>query len=258
MFKIFIRKHYSVLLISLSLVSLILVWWFLSLFFRPEFLPSPILVFRDVLAISVSGQFLSHMYYTLLRIICGFALAMLISLVLGIAMGRSKYVEKFFEAEVLVGLTIPALAWSVISIMWFGLKNFAAIFAITVLITPVITLNVVQGMKNLDKSLIEMAKAFESNRGLVIKTIIIPQLLSYLFAATRFGLGLAWKIVVIAEMLGLSNGIGYMIAFWFGMFSMKDVLAWTLSFTLVMLIFEYGLLGRLEKWATRWRPTISF
>jgi NitT/TauT family transport system permease protein len=198
------------------------------------------------------------MYYTLLRIVSGFALAMLISLALGVAMGSSRYVEKFFEAEILVGLTIPALAWAVISIMWFGLKDFAAIFAITVLITPAITLNVVQGMKNLDKSLIEMAKAFEADRTLVIRSIVIPQLLPYLFAATRFGLGLAWKTVVIVEMLGLSNGIGYMIAFWFGMFSMKDILAWTLSFTLVMLAFEYGLLGRLEKWAMRWRPTISF
>ncbi|MEW6609286.1 MAG: ABC transporter permease [bacterium] len=258
MFKIFIGKHYSFLLISLSLIALILFWWVLSLFFRPEFLPSPILVFKGACSIFVSGLFLSHMYYTLLRIVSGFVLSMLISLVLGIAMGRSKYVEKFFEAEILVGLTIPALAWAVISIMWFGLKDFAAIFAITVLITPVITLNVVQGMKNLDKSLIEMAKTFEAKRTLVIRTIIIPQLLPYLFAATRFGLGLAWKTVVIVEMLGLSNGIGYMVAFWFGMFSMKDVLAWTLSFTLVMLVIEYGLLGRLEKWATRWRPVISF
>lgn len=258
MLKIFARKHYSFLLISLSLITLILVWWALSLFFRPEFFPSPIMVFEDAWSIFVCGQFLSHMYYTLIRITAGFLLAMLISLIIGIAMGSSKYVEKFFEAEILVGLTIPALAWAVISIMWFGLKDFAAIFAITVLITPVITLNVVQGMKNLDKSLIDMAKTFEANRTLVIRSVIIPQLLPYLFAATRFGLGLAWKTVVIAEMLGLSNGIGYMIAFWFGMFSMKDVLAWTLSFTLVMLVFEYGLLGRLEKWATQWRPTISF
>jgi len=183
---------------------------------------------------------------------------MLISIILGVAMGRSRYVEKFFEAEILVGLTIPALAWAVLSIMWFGLKDFAAIFAITVLITPVITLNVVQGMKNLDKGLLEMAKVFGSNKRLVIRSIVIPQLLPYLFAAARFGLGLAWKSVVIVEMLGLSNGIGYMIAFWFGMFSMKDVLAWTLAFTLIMLMFEYGLLGPLEKWAMRWRPTISF
>lgn len=258
MFKVFIRKNYSVLLISLSIFSIVFFWWFLSLFFRSEFFPGPILVFKEALAILLSGQFFNHMYYTLFRIIWGFGLAMIVSLALGIAMGRSKYVEKFFEAEVLVGLTIPALAWSVISIMWFGLTDTSAIFAIVVLITPVITLNIVQGVKNIDKSLIEMANAFNANTSLIIKTIIIPQLLPYLFAATRFGLGLAWKTVVITEMLGLSNGIGYMIAFWFGMFSMKDVLAWTLSFTVVMLIFEYGLLGRLEKSLTRWRPTISF
>ncbi len=250
-------RDYSSLLIGVSILTLILIWWLLSLFFKPEFFPGPLLVFRDAWLLFVSGEFLSHMSSTLLRIVCGFGAAMILSVTLGVAMGRSRYIEKFFEAEILVGLTIPALAWAVISIMWFGLNNLAAVFAITVLITPAITLNVLQGVKNLDKSLIEMAKSFGSDRRLIIRDVVFPQLLPYLLAATRYGFGLAWKTVVIVEMLGLSSGIGYMIAFWFGMFSMQKVLAWTLSFTLVMLVFEYGFLGRLERRATRWRPQIQ-
>lgn len=241
----------------LSLAGFIVIWWVLSLFFKPEFFPSPLLVFSEVKSIFVTGIFFKHMGKTLIRIIFGFSFAMILSLFLGILMGKSSYIEKLLEPEILIGLTIPALAWSIISIMWFGLKDTAAIFAIVMLITPMITVNILQGVKNLDKSLIEMGISFRANRKMILKEIIIPQLMPYILAGSRFGLSLAWKVVVIAEMLGLTSGIGYMIAFWFGMFSMKGVLAWTLSFTIIMFIFEYGFLAPLErKWA-QWRPRVQ-
>ncbi|MDA8187690.1 MAG: hypothetical protein M0T85_06080, partial [Dehalococcoidales bacterium] len=67
-----------------------------------------------------------------------------------------------------------------------------------------------------------------------------------------------WKVVVLSEMFGLSNGIGYMINRSFSVFSMVSVLAWTVAFTLVMFVFEFGMLRPVEKHFTRWRPSISF
>jgi len=247
-------KYISLLLLTLSIFGFITIWWILSLFFKPEFFPSPFLVFGEVKSIFVMGDFFKHMGKTLVRIILGFSISMILSLFLGIIMGKSYYVEKLLEPEILIGLTIPALAWSIISIMWFGLKDTAAVFAIVMLITPMITVNILQGVKNLDKSLIEMGMSFKANKKMILREIVIPQLMPYILAGSRFGLGLAWKVVVIAEMLGLTNGIGYMIAFWFGMFSMKGVLAWTLSFTIVMFILEYGILAPLEKKWAQWRP----
>jgi len=93
---------------------------------------------------------------------------------------------------------------------------------------------------------------------MMIRDVVIPQLVPYLLAATRFGLSLAWKVTVIAELLGLSNGIGYMIHYSFGVFSMVDVFAWTIAFTLVMVAFEYGLLKPLETRVTSWRRAVAF
>jgi len=251
-------KQNKFFIIILSISSIIILWWILSLFFNPTYLPSPLIVFIDICKIIISGEFFKHMLSTIIRIIIGFGIAMILSLFIGVAMGKNKKVEDFLKIEILVGLTIPALAWSIISIMWFGLKNFSAVFAISVLITPMIVLNIYHGMKSLDNSLIEMGKVYNASKYLILKKIIIPQLLPYIFSGSRYGLALAWKTVVIVEMLGLTSGIGYKIAFWFGLFSMENVLAWTLLFTGIMFIIEYLILSPIEKKVMDWRQSISF
>ena len=171
-------------------------------------------------------------------------------------MSTGKKIEAFLETYVLVGLTIPALAWSIISVMWLGLNDFAAIFAIVVLTVPMITLNIAQGIKNIDKQLLEMAEVFRSTKRVTFRKIVLPQLLPYILSSSRYGLGLAWKTVVIVEMLGLTDGIGYMIAHWFSLFSMKKVIAWTFLFTAIMLVVEYGVFARIENRLMKWRPKI--
>lgn len=252
------RSYQSFSLIITSIFTLIFLWWIISLFYRPEFLPNPFSVFTRVGSLFLSGDFYYHMYRTLFRIVIGFTIAMILSSVIGVAMGISKYVEKFLEIEVIIGLSVPALCWAAISIMWFGLKDSSAIFAIVVLTSPMIIVNILQGMKALDKEIIEMGNAFKANKKMIILHIVLPQLGPYILSSIRYGLGLAWKVVVIAEMMGLSNGIGYKISFWFGLFSMRDVLAWTISFTLIMVVIEYGIIGRIEKKLMVWRPGTIF
>jgi NitT/TauT family transport system permease protein len=240
-----------------SLTAMLVAWQVVAAFFPPALLPGPIPVFRKVWEIVVSGRFVFHMSQTLLRVGAGFLLAFLVSIALGITMGVSRTAERFFESAIVVGLTIPSLAWSVIALMWFGIGERAPIFTIFVILLPLITVNVVQGTKALDQEVIEMARAFRARRAMVIREVVIPQLVPYLLGATRFGLSLAWKVTVIAEMLGLSSGIGFMIHYSFGIFSMVDVFAWTIAFTLVMLGLEYGVLKPFESRITGWRQAVA-
>jgi NitT/TauT family transport system permease protein len=239
-----------------SIAAMLLVWQGVAWFFPPSLLPGPVPVFARVWEIFVSGQFATHMGQTLLRVGAGFSLAFLVSIALGIFMGASRTAEEFFEPEIIVALTVPSLAWSVICLMWFGISELAPIFTIFIILLPLITVNVVQGTKALDHEVIEMAHAFRAGRPTVVREVVIPQLVPHLLAATRFGLSLAWKVTVIAEMLGLSNGIGYMIHYSFGIFSMVDVFAWTLAFLLVMVALEYGVVKPLEARVTRWRRAV--
>jgi len=252
-----IWQRWPALVYLASLSTMLVVWHAISRFFPPTLLPGPIPVFQRVWEIVLSGQFVIHMAATMLRVAAGFLSAFLVSIGLGIFMGVNRTGERFFEPEIVVGLTVPSLAWSVIALMWFGISELAPIFTIFVVLQPVITVNIWQGTKAMDHEVIEMARAFRASRPMVIRDVVIPQLVPYLLAATRFGLSLAWKVTVIAELLGLSNGIGYMIHYSFGIFSMLDVFAWTIAFTLVMLALEYGFLKPLETRVTGWRRAVA-
>jgi NitT/TauT family transport system permease protein len=252
-----IWQRWPLLVHLASVLAVLVVWHAISWFFPPTLLPGPIPVFERVWQIILSGNFTVHMGATLLRVAAGFFFAFFVSIGLGIFMGVNRTAERFFEAQIVVALTVPSLAWAVIALMWFGISEVAPIFTIFVVLLPLITVNILQGTKALDLETIEMARAFRAGRAMVIREVVIPQLVPYLLGATRFGLSLAWKVTVIAELLGLSNGIGYMIHYSFGIFSMLDVFAWTMAFTLVMLALEYGLLKPLEARVTGWRRAVA-
>jgi NitT/TauT family transport system permease protein len=140
--------------------------------------------------------------------------------------------------------------------MWLGLNERATVLAITWTTFPSIAVNIWQGVKAIDQRLIDMARVFRASRWKRTARVVIPQVLPYIMAAARFGLGVVWKVTVLVELLGRSDGIGYMLNYSFQMFNMADVFAWTLFFTLVMLIIELLVLKPLEHRLFRWRPEI--
>lgn len=250
-------RHKKKLLRGVSLLVFIGVWWVVALFYPPTLIPGPWGVGERMIEIFLEERFFFHFYNTLFRVIISFLLGMTISTAIGIMMGSSDVAEGFFETFVLVGLTVPSLAIAMICLILWGIGNFAAIVAVTVTIVPAITENMWEGTKNLDQELVRMGHAFEVDRWRIISDVVIPQLVPYILAASRFGLSIAWKIVVIVEFLGLGNGIGYNIRQEFGLYSFTGVLAWTLSFTLVMIVLEFGVLKTIENYLTRWRTDVE-
>ncbi|TMA13446.1 MAG: ABC transporter permease [Deltaproteobacteria bacterium] len=237
-----------------SILTLILIWWLLSLFFPPTLIPKPSETFTEVATIVSTGNFFSGMGSTLRRVGVGFGIAMIVSIPLGILMGTLRSFESFFEPPVILGLTMPGLIWAVLMIMFFGLNETSAYAAVAITIMPMLAISIWQGTKSIDKDLIDMSKAFHASPWSKVVDVILPQLISHILAAIRYGLGLAWKVVVVVEMFGLSNGVGYQVVRGFNIFSMKAVLAWAISFLVVMIIIEFGMIGWLEKAVTKWRP----
>ncbi len=237
-----------------SIFTLILTWWVLSLFFPPTLIPKPLDTFAEVAAIIGTGNFFDEMGATLRRVLVGFGLAMIVSIPLGILMGTLRSLESFFEPPVILGLTMPGLIWAVLMIMFFGLNEASAYAAVAITIMPMLAISIWQGTKSIDKDLIDMSTAFHATPWSKVVDVILPQLISHILAAIRYGLGLAWKVVVVVEMFGLSNGVGYQVVRGFNVFSMRTVLAWAISFLVVMIIIEFGMIGWLERAVTRWRP----
>jgi NitT/TauT family transport system permease protein len=236
---------------------MILFWWILTFFFPPTLIPHPVDTLAEVAAILTTGQFFSEMGATLRRVAVGFGLAMLVSIPLGIVMGTVKPLESFFEPPVILGLTMPGLVWAVLAIMFFGLNETSAYAAVAVSILPMLAISIWQGTKSIDKDLIDMSTAFHASPWSKVIDVILPQLISHILAAVRYGLGFAWKVVVVVEMFGFSNGVGYQVVRGFNVFSMKAVLAWAITFLIVMIVIEFGIIGWLETRVTRWRPQLE-
>ena len=240
-----------------SIVALFVGWWLLSLLFPPSLIPKPWDTMVEVFSIIRTGEFFDNMGSTLWRVFVGFSFAMLVSIPLGIIMGSFRNLESFFEPPVILGLTMPGLIWALMMIMFFGLTEFSAYSAVAVTIFPMLTISIWQGTKSLDKDLIDMSTAFHASVYSKLVDVILPQLVSHLLASIRYGLGLAWKVVVLVEMFGFSNGVGYRVMHGFDIFSMKAVLAWAITFLLVMIFIEFGVIGFLERSVTRWRPRVE-
>jgi NitT/TauT family transport system permease protein len=241
----------------LSITALLLIWVVLSMVFPPSIVPGPVPVGQAMWQNIQSGQAFYHIYKTLLRVGFGLVLTMILGIAAGTVMGLYRKGEAFLDSWVTVGLTVPAIVYSIIFLLWFGLNDRAAIMAIGVSAFPTVAISIWQGIKGIDTQLVGMANAFHIPRIAIVRKIVFPQLVPHILGAMRYALGICWKICTTVELIGMSSGVGYMMNYWFGLFSMTQVFAWTLSFLLVMFAIEYLLFKSVERRLTRWRAGVA-
>jgi NitT/TauT family transport system permease protein len=251
------RAGGGIVLRVLSIVALVVIWEIASRFLSNTVLPGPWPVAQTMIENLKIGRSYIDIGATIYRVFGGVLLAVIGGLILGLIMGLSRRGEQFFDSWVLVGLTIPAVVYGIVGILWFGLNNAAAIIAIALTALPAVALNIWQGVKAIDMSLVHMARAFRFPPLKIMRIVIIPQVLPFLLAAFRYALGIGWKTATIVELIGLSTGVGYQLNYWFGLFNMTEVLAWTLTFTLVLLLFEFLIFKPVELYLTRWRSDVQ-
>ena len=137
--------------------------------------------------------------------------------------------------------------------MWFGLTEAAAIGAVAVNKIPSVVTTVREGTRAMDRNLAEMAQVYKLGRWRTLTTVLMPQLTPYLLVATRTGLALIWKIVLVVEMLGRSDGIGFQIHTYFQLFDVARILAYSLAFIVVVQSLELAVIAPLERHLFRWR-----
>ncbi len=238
----------------MSICCLISSWYLASILTPENLMPPPhVVVEKMFTSVIFKEGFLSHVGITFLRILIGFSISFSIGMTMGILMGVRKFWEGFFRDYVIIGLTIPSLAWAVIGVLWFGLKPMTPIFATVLIVFPYIAINFWQGVKNIDKDIVDMGHAFDVSKKKIVRHIYIPALMPYTLAAARIGFSISWKIVIVGEVFGASNGIGYMVYYWYHMFNMRLVLAWLLVFTFFMLVLEYFVMRNIERRLLVWR-----
>jgi NitT/TauT family transport system permease protein len=237
----------------LSIAALLILWLLLSRIFPASIVPGPRAVGAAMWSNILSGQAFFHLYKTLVRVGFGLILTMILGIAVGAAMGLSKKGEVFLDAWVMVGLTIPAIVYGILFLLWFRLSELAPIVGIGVAAFPTVAIAIWQGIKGIDTQLVRMGTAFHLSKTAIFRKIILPQLVPQILASMRSALGICWKICTTVELIGMSSGVGYMLYYWFGLFSMAQVFAWTLTFLFVMFAIEYLLFKPIENRLTRWR-----
>ncbi|HUN99490.1 MAG TPA: ABC transporter permease subunit [Bradyrhizobium sp.] len=216
-------------------------------------LPGPATVGAATLAEIRSGELPFQMGCTLGRVIASFAIAMVLGSVTGYAMGRSKTTDRFADPWLIVLINMPALVVIIFAYIWIGLNETAAILAVAVNKLPNVIAVMREGARALDPELDEMARAFQLDRFTRLRHVVIPQLAPYLAASSRSGLSIVWKIVLVVELIGRPNGVGFVLGSAFSLFDMVRILSYAISFIIFMLLIESLLVQPLERRANRWR-----
>lgn len=238
----------------LSMAALLACWAILAVTLDDNSLPAPWEVGEALLRELRAGDLLYHLGATLLRVAAAFLIAMLIGSVIGITLGLSETANRLFDPWLIFLLNVPALVIIVLAYIWFGLNEIAAIGAVAVNKIPNVIITLREGARALDPAYAEMARVYRFGALKTLRHVIVPQLQPYVAAATRSGISLIWKIVLIVELLGRSNGVGFQIHLYFQLFDVATILAYTMAFVGVMLLVEYGILQPIERHSTRWRP----
>ena len=237
----------------LSLTCLLVLWWVVADALDDRSLPGPVAVAQALMLEARSGELFKHLSATLLRVLAAFVLAMLIGSAIGIAMGLNQSLNQFVDPWLVLLLNIPALVIIVLAYIWFGLNEAAAIGAVALNKIPNVVVTLREGARSLDPQTAEMAKVFKFGFYKTLKHVVLPQLQPFFASAMRSGISLIWKIVLVVELLGRSNGVGFQIHLYFQLFDVATILAYTLAFVFVMLSVEYFVLQPLEKRSRRWR-----
>lgn len=241
----------------LALIIIVALWQGIAIVVDIGLLPTPGKVVGAGWELLTTGLFFRELGNSLVRIVIGFAVAMLLGIIVGILMGARRFWDEFFQDLVVLGLSLPGLIYALMCVMIFGLGLLAPVMAILLAAYPFVAVNIREGVKAIDKELLDMSRAYLVDRWRVVRQIILPSLLPFIMAAIRVGFTIAWKVAVLTEVFGSSSGIGYQLRYNFQLFSMRTMVAWALLFGAVMLVIEYGILVPAENHFARWRPKVK-
>lgn len=242
-----------VLTVAASLLALCLLWAIAANAWPNRAFPSPGAVWQVFLREAASGDLAFHLGMTLGRVAGAYVVAMAVGSVIGVLLGRHRGADRFFNPWVILFLNIPALVVIVLAYIWFGLNEAAAVGAVAVNKIPNVVVTMREGARALDPRYQEMAAVYRLGPLDRIRHVLLPQLEPYIAAASRSGIALIWKIVLVVELLGRSNGVGFQIYLFFQLFDVAAILAYTLAFVAIMLVIELLLVQPFERHATRWR-----
>jgi ABC-type nitrate/sulfonate/bicarbonate transport system permease component len=245
----FRRFHYEG---AVALAGLAAVWQIASLFVPHYLFPSVPEIAERLLAIFTSWKSISDALATSIRILAGLAGAFVLGTILALPMARSPAFERYAYPLLNFNQGIPALSWVVFAIIWFRGIEFRIYFIMVMTTLPAFTFQVLDAYRAMSKDLVEMTLAFRPRRLDLFRTLIWPSVLPGILTAWKVNLGNASRVVVVAELVGATGGVGYELLQQQQIFDMAGAVAWTLVLVIFVLVVQ-GAITLIERHALRYR-----
>lgn len=194
---------------------------------------------------------------SLYRLGIGFAISIGLGTAIGLGMGLSRSVDAFFHDWVMAILAMPALAWALFVSLIIGFGDGGPITVVVLAGIPFVIINVREGVRNTPRDLFDMGRAFGVSQNKITRHVLLPSLMPFFFAATRYAFSIGWKGLVIAEVFGGQDGAGWTIKFYYDAHRAHGVVAYAAFFIIFALILEKLVFERAAKRVFKWRPSVD-
>lgn len=237
----------------LSILAFLVIWQIVASILSTPDIPSLQQVFSALSIHYQSGELVHNLGITLHRVLISFGLAMVLGTCVGILMAQQHRLNILSDTILIILLNIPALVTIMLAYIWFGLIETAAISAVVLNKLPNVVVSIREGARVIDPKLTQMAQVFRISRWHYYRYVYLPQLYPYILLAARNGLSLIWKIVLVVELLGRSDGVGFALHSLFQFFDIAGILAYTICFILIVFVIESLLFKPFENLIQRGR-----
>jgi sulfonate transport system permease protein len=222
--------------------SLILVWEILARvgYLPANWLPAPTVVARTIYELGTAGDLWKHLGITVARVAAGFVLGAGLGTILGGLTGYIPVARKLLDPTLQSLRSVPSIAWVPLFLLWLGIQESSKIALISVGAFFPVYLNLSVAVRHVDAKLVEIGRLYRLSNFAMLRRIILPAVLPEYIVGLRGGLGLAWMFVVAAELLGASNGLGYL---------MIDGQMTGRAAIIIASVFLFAVCGKLSDWA---------
>jgi NitT/TauT family transport system permease protein len=233
---------------------------------NPQMLPAPLVVFQKWVAYllplqpyadgswiawALSGELIVDSLASMYRVLLGFAIGAGLALPLGLVMGASSLAHAYLNPLIQILRPIPPIAYIPLSILWFGLGNPPAVFLISLGAFFPVLMNTIAGVRQVDGIYIRAARNLGADRVTLFRRVILPAAVPYILSGVRIGVGTAFIVVIVSEMLAVNNGIGFRINEAREFFWTDKIMAGMITIGLLGLAIDVGM-NRLNNYLLRW------
>lgn len=206
---------------------------------QARLLPPPSRIFGALWALAVSGELLVHVGATVWRVAMGFGLGAIVGMALGALTGASSAARKLLDPTLQALRAIPSLAWVPLFILWLGIFEHSKIALIATGVFFPVYLGVMAAIANVDRKIVEVGRVFRLSRLAMVRRVLLPAILPDFVVAIRSGLGLGFMFVVAAEIMGASEGLGYLLVDGQQLGKPDQILAAIIAFAVIGKIGDY-------------------